>query len=119
VFGVLLYLIGASSTSLGVFGSLQSRIGNSWATACLISALLVSIVVLIIVLVRYRSANWRWWHRLLGWIGTTIGMIIFMVSGYILLSVPTKGIIPSATNDLFLGSCFIIYGLLMMFQALR
>src|SRR6266567_4545088 len=39
VFGVLLYLIGASSTAFGIFGSLQSSIGDSWAVAYLVSAL--------------------------------------------------------------------------------
>jgi hypothetical protein len=119
LFGVILYLIGASSTALGLFGSLQSSIGDSWAAACLIGVLVVSIIVLVIVLVRRRSTSWRWWQRLLGWIGTTIGMITLMVSGYILLDIPTKGNIPATTSDLFLGSCFIIYGLLVMFLSLR
>jgi len=118
VLGVILYLIGASSTALGTFGGLENFVGTSWATVSLLAVLLISCLVLVIVLVRYHSTHLRWWQRLLLWLSLSGLVTLLVLLSYGILDARLNGKIPTTTEDILFGTSFVSYGLLTMFIAL-
>jgi hypothetical protein len=118
ILGIILYLIGASNTALGTFGGLESFVGDSWATVSLLAILLISGIIFIVVLVRYRSTHLRWWQRLLLWLSLSGLVTLLTLLSYGILDARWNGKIPTTTEDVLFGSAFICYGLLTMFLAL-
>lgn len=120
---ILLYLYGAFFTFAGSLGlltilKLHGILRTNNYAAFGISLAVVSLAVLILILINYKSPRLRWWQRLLWALGATLCDFVILLA-LILSQFSSAQQVPSnPAYDLTLGGGLFIYGLVVNFIAL-
>ncbi len=112
---VVLYLIGTTTASFGLFAFLTAFTSDTAAIAGFLFLFISSIVILVMVLILHRSPYLLWWQRLLGVLAATGCIFVVLLLGAVIVgSAPSN----SARADIVYGSIVVVYGVVLAAIAL-
>ncbi|GHO50019.1 hypothetical protein [Ktedonospora formicarum] len=111
IFGIIFYLIGLTSASIGAGGFTQAFGSNdSILTIAFLLVGLVGLVALVVVTILHKKPFLKWWMRLLIVIGLIIvGFVVLIIAA--VASDFTHN--PDRTLDLYLGGIMFVFGALI------
>jgi hypothetical protein len=125
LFSILLYFVGALSTSLGVAFLVEITGIALLVNLSFMALLFLSITIMVLTLVFHKQPRLKWWHRLLWMLGITlIAVIAYAVAPIIFVVVlRSQSTIPSMNTvntaiEATIGVLFLLYGLVLSFIAL-